>query len=103
VQPQDIDFGQFTALAGSLPSVTSKARCADPKQGLLIISESLHVKVVKITDVASLYGRSTHNHHVCLFVKNRQGGFNIEVKSSDATFASNLLQDIKAALKKYQN
>jgi len=101
VQPQDIDHAQFMALSGSLPSASSKARCADPKQGLLIISESLHVKVVKVTDVATLYGRSTQNHHVCVFVKNRNGGFNLEVKASDASFAENLLQDIKVALRKH--
>jgi len=58
------------------------------------------VQVVQITDLAMLYGRSTQNHHVCLFVKNQKGGFAIELKCTDATFASNLMSEIKAALKK---
>merc|ERR1712137_773945 len=100
VQSIPIDPETFTNTAANLTSTKSKIRCPDAREGLACISDTLHVQVVQITDLAMLYGRSTQNHHVCLFVKNQKGGFAIELKCTDATFASNLMSEIKAALKK---
>merc|ERR1712137_1419469 len=100
VQSVAIDPKEFEKLAETLSSNTSKIRCADARAGLACIAETLHVQTVQITDLAMLYGRSTQNHHVCLFVKNKKGGFAIELKCTDSTFGSNLLSEIKAALKK---
>ena len=100
VQPASIELDEFMNVSSNLSSNSSKIRCNDPRSGLSCISDTIHVQVVKITDVAMLYGRSTQNHHVCLFVKNQKGGFSIELKSNDSTFGSSLLSEIKSALKK---
>eukprot|EP00339_Tiarina_fusa_P029705 CAMPEP_0117045208 /NCGR_PEP_ID=MMETSP0472-20121206/31278_1 /TAXON_ID=693140 ORGANISM="Tiarina fusus, Strain LIS" /NCGR_SAMPLE_ID=MMETSP0472 /ASSEMBLY_ACC=CAM_ASM_000603 /LENGTH=965 /DNA_ID=CAMNT_0004757127 /DNA_START=206 /DNA_END=3103 /DNA_ORIENTATION=+ len=100
VQSVPISTDDFMKVSANLSSNTSKIRCSDARAGLACISETLHVQVVEITDLAMLYGRSTQNHHVCLFVKNQKGGFAIELKCTDPTFGSNLLTEIKAALKK---
>lgn len=100
VQPVDITEDEFMQLSSNLSSNRSKIRCSDARKGLAAIGDSLHVKVVSITDMAHLYGRSTKGHHVCFFVKNQKGGFAIELKCSDSTFGSNLLSEVKSILKK---
>merc|ERR1712137_450249 len=100
VQPADITEDEFMQLSSNLSSNRSKIRCSDARKGLAAIGDSLHVKVVSITDMAHLYGRSTKGHHVCFFVKNQKGGFAIELKCSDSTFGSNLLSEVKSILKK---
>lgn len=58
-----------------------------------------HFKVVeKVDQSASLYSRSIQGHHVCLLVKLVNGELTVDGKSSDQTFLSNVLNEIKTAV-----
>ena len=100
VQPASISLEEFNKVSANLPESASKVRYSDARAGLALISSTLHVTDVAITDRALLYGKSTLNHHVCVFVERRSGGFGITIKCSDETFGANLLHEVKAALRK---
>ncbi|KAH9491695.1 AP-3 complex subunit delta-1 [Bulinus truncatus] len=59
----------------------------------------LHFTVVEqVENSASLYSRSIQGHPVCLLVKFTDGSLSVEGKSSDQTFLSNILDDMKILL-----
>uniref|UniRef100_A0A0B7A1L1 AP-3 complex subunit delta n=1 Tax=Arion vulgaris TaxID=1028688 RepID=A0A0B7A1L1_9EUPU len=59
----------------------------------------LHFRVVEQVDnSASLYSRSIQGHPVCLLVKLSDGSLSVEGKSSDQTFLSNILDEVKTML-----
>uniref|UniRef100_A0A2C9KBU6 AP-3 complex subunit delta domain-containing protein n=1 Tax=Biomphalaria glabrata TaxID=6526 RepID=A0A2C9KBU6_BIOGL len=59
----------------------------------------LHFTVVEqVENSASLYSRSIQGHPVCLLVKYTDGSLSVEGKSSDQSFLSNILDDLKALL-----
>ncbi|CAL1543843.1 unnamed protein product [Lymnaea stagnalis] len=59
----------------------------------------LHFSVVEqVENSASLYSRSIQGHPVCLLVKYAEGSLIVEGKSSDQTFLSNILDDMKTLL-----
>lgn|SRR3990167_1129065 len=100
VQPASISLEEFNKVSANLPEAASKVRYSDARAGLALISSTLHVTDVAITDRALLYGKTTLNHHVCVLVERRSGGFGITIKCSDETFGANLLHEVKAALRK---
>ncbi|KAK3753179.1 hypothetical protein RRG08_024453 [Elysia crispata] len=59
----------------------------------------LHFRVVEQVDnSASLFSRSIQGHPVCLLVKFNEGSLSVDGKSSDQTFLSNTLDDMKTLL-----
>ncbi|XP_005107703.1 AP-3 complex subunit delta-1 isoform X2 [Aplysia californica] len=59
----------------------------------------LHFRVVEqVESSASLYSRSIQGHPVCLLVKLVDGTLSVEGKSSNQTFLSNVVEDVKTLL-----
>ncbi|GFN96698.1 Ap-3 complex subunit delta-1 [Plakobranchus ocellatus] len=59
----------------------------------------LHFRVVEqVENSASLFSRSIQGHPVCLLAKYMEGSLSVDGKSSDQTFLSNILDDMKILL-----
>ncbi|KAK7490361.1 hypothetical protein BaRGS_00018340 [Batillaria attramentaria] len=59
----------------------------------------LHLRVVEqVADSASLFSRSIQDHPVCLLVKMVNGSLAVDGKSTDDSFLSNILEDVKTVV-----
>lgn len=67
-------------------------------EGLAALCATLHLGVVEATDdVASLYGLTTTQFHLCLLFKaNGEGKFVLNAKSSDEEFLAGIMAEVKS-------
>ena len=66
-----------------------------PQELMQWICSNLHViPVHSVDNTASLYGKTTQDHHVLLLVKHQPSSFRVDIRCSDATMSSSLLEEI---------
>jgi len=90
---------EFNTLASAASMQTSSltVQAADPRKGLELICNTIHVGVVSVAAAAFLFGRTTLNQPVCVGVQNQAGKMTVTMKCSDGILGNNLLLEIKAA------
>ncbi|XP_076439969.1 AP-3 complex subunit delta-1-like isoform X2 [Babylonia areolata] len=91
----------FASLLGS-GDLTAKASIKVEVEGasfahlLARLSFFTHFRVVEqVAESASLFSRSIQDHPVCLLVKMSNGALAVDGKSTDSSFLSNILEDVR--------
>ena len=83
----------------TLQLASTRLRDLSENEAVAKISPALNLRSVASDRAAALFGRSVADHPVCVYLKKKRDGLQVDIKTSSAALSKSLMSELKSLLR----